>query len=71
MSTVRHSVSFDIRQSVKPLFPSFSAEVEKLWVPGWYYENIMGETDFHEEFIFVTNSHEHAASDAIWAVKRY
>ena len=71
MSTVKHTASFEISQPVKELFPLFSAEGEKLWVPDWGYENIMGGTDLHEDYVFVTKSHDHAASDAIWVVKRY
>lgn len=71
MSTVKHTASFEICQPAKELFPLFSAEGEKLWVPGWSYENIMGGTDLHEDYVFVTRSHDHAASDAIWLVKRY
>jgi len=71
MSTVKHTGSFEICQSANELFPLFSAEGEKLWVPGWSYENIMGGTDLHEDYVFVTRNHDHAASDAIWMVKRY
>jgi hypothetical protein len=71
MSTVKHTASFEIPQPVEELFPLFSAEGEKLWVPGWDYENIMGSTELHEDYVFVTKSHDHAASDAVWVVKRY
>lgn len=71
MSTVKHSVSFEISQPPKTIFPLFSAEGEKLWVPGWNYENIMGSIDLHEDYVFMTTSHDHAASDAIWLIKRY
>lgn len=71
MSTVKYTASFEIRRSVDELFPLFSAEGEKLWVPGWSYGNIMGGTDLHEDYVFVTKNHDHAASDAIWMVKRY
>jgi hypothetical protein len=71
MSTIKHTASFEINQPAKELFPLFSAEGEKLWVPGWGYENIMGVTDLHEDYVFVTRSHDHAATDAIWIVKRY
>lgn len=53
------------------LFPLFSPEGEKHWVPGWDYKNILGETDLHEDYIFVTENHDHAASEAIWIVKKY
>lgn len=71
MGTVKHTASFEIAQPIKELFPLFSAEGEKLWVPGWDYENVMGGTDLHEDYVFLTKSHDHAASDAIWVVKRY
>lgn len=34
-------------------------------------KNIMGTTALHEDYIFVTENHDHAASDAIWLVKRH
>jgi hypothetical protein len=71
MSTIKYTASFEIHQPVKDLFPLFSAEGEKLWVPGWDYETIMGATDLHENYVFVTKRHDHAASDAIWVVKRH
>ena len=71
MSSVQHTASFEIEQPVKELFPLFSAEGEKLWVPGWDYQKIMGGTDLHEDYVFVTKSHDHAAAEAIWLVKRY
>lgn len=71
MSTVKHTASFEIHQPAEALFPLFSAEGERLWVPGWDYENVMGGTDLHEDYVFVTRSHDHAASAAIWMVKRY
>jgi len=71
MRTVKHTASFEIDQPAKELFPLFSAEGEKLWAPGWDYENIMGDTDLHEDYVFVTKSHDHASTDAIWLVKRY
>jgi len=71
MSSVKHSEKFRIDQPIETLFPLFSAEGEKLWVPGWDYENIMGSNDLHEDYIFLTKNHDHASTDAIWLVKRY
>ncbi len=71
MSSVKHSEKFKIDQPIEILFPLFSAEGEKLWVPGWDYENIMGSNDLHEDYIFLTKNHDHASTDAIWLVKRY
>jgi hypothetical protein len=31
----------------------------------------MGSTELYEDYVFVTKSHDHAASDAVWVVKRY
>jgi hypothetical protein len=71
MSTVKHSKKFKINQPIEILFPLFSAEGEKLWVPDWDYENIMGSTDLHEDYIFITKAHDHASTDAIWLIKKY
>ncbi len=71
MNSVKHTTDFQLDQPANILFPLFSAEGEKLWVPGWDYENVMGTTDLHEDYIFLTKNHDHAASDAIWLVKRY
>ena len=71
MSSVKHLEKFRIDQPIEILFPLFSAEGEKLWVPGWDYENIMGSNDLHEDYIFLTKSHDHASTDAIWLVKQY
>ena len=71
MSTVKYTAEFQIGQPIEILFPLFSAEGEKLWVPGWDYENIMRSTDLHEDYIFLTKNHDHSSTDAIWLVKKY
>ena len=71
MNQTKYTEDFQISQPVGIMFPLFSAEGEKHWVPGWNYKNIMGATDLHEDYIFVTENHDHAASDAIWLVKKY
>ncbi len=71
MSSIKHEEEFQVAQPIDSLFPLFSAEGEKYWVPVWDYKNIMGTTELHEDYIFVTNSHDHASSDAIWLVKRH
>ena len=71
MSSIKHAEKFRLEQPVDVLFPLFSAEGEKYWVPGWDYENIMGSTDLHEDYAFLTRTHDHASTGAIWLVKRY
>ena len=71
MNSVKHSKKFTMDQPIEVLFPLFSAEGEKLWVPDWDYENVMGYNDLHEDYVFITQTHDHASSDAIWLVKRY
>jgi len=71
MNRVKHSADFQSDQPADILFPLFSAEGEKLWVPGWDYENVMGTDDLHEDYVFITKNHDHAASKAIWLVKKY
>jgi len=71
MSKLKHSTSFTFEQPAEVMFPLFTAEGEKLWAPGWDYQNIMGYTEQHENYVFVTKAHGHASSDAIWLVKQY
>jgi len=69
--TVERTLDFTIHQPVDKVFPLQSPEGEKLWIPGWDYENIMGHTNLQEDYIFKTKTHDHAAGDAIWIVKNY
>jgi len=71
MSNVKHTASFQISQPIDVLFPLFCAEGEKLWVPGWDYKNIMGSNELHEDYVFLTKTHDHASADAIWIAKKY
>jgi len=71
VSTIKRTAGFRIDQPIDLLFPLFSAEGEKLWVPGWDYKNITGSNDLHEDYVFLTRNHDHASTDAIWLVKRY
>ncbi len=66
-----HTATLIINQSAAVLFPLFSPEGERLWVPGWEYENVMGTIGLHEDYVFLTKSHDHAAAEAIWIVKHY
>lgn len=56
---------------IADLFPLFSPEGERCWVPGWDYENVMGTTELSEDYVFLTKTHDHGTTDAIWIVKRY
>ena len=58
MNTIKHTVDFEIDQPIALLFPLFSAEGEKLWVPGWDYVNIMESKDLHEDYVFLTKNHD-------------
>jgi len=71
MNRIKHTEEFQIDQPADVLFPLFSAEGETRWVPGWNYKNIMGHNDLHEDYIFVTENHDHALGEAVWLVKRY
>jgi len=71
MRSIKHSAGFDISQPVEKVFPLFSPEGEKLWVPNWDYKNIMGTTQLSEDYVFLTASHDHASTNAIWLAKRY
>jgi len=71
MKSVEHSKTFEIAAPVEDLFPLFSPEGEKLWVPGWDYEDVMGTPDLAEDYVFLTESHDHRVAKAIWVVKKY
>jgi len=80
MSRIKCQASFEINRPAEELFPLFSAEGEKYWVPGWDYENIMGSTELHEDYVFLTAGHhgtkEHGANHheglkTIWLVKKH
>ena len=71
MKSTSRTRSFDLPVRIADLFPLFSPEGEKLWVPGWDYENLMGTIELTEDYIFLTKTHSHGKTDAIWIVKRY
>ncbi len=63
--------NFEIEKPITQVFPLFTAEGEKLWAPGWDYVQIFGDTNVNEDDVFLTQTHDHAAADAIWIVKKY
>ena len=69
--SISYTEIFDINQPARTLFELFSPEGERLWVPGWQYQNILGTDALHEDYVFLTQGHDHAAGEAIWIVKRY
>jgi hypothetical protein len=69
--SVSHTAEFGINQPPQSVFPLFTPEGEKLWAPGWDYENLLGTTKLHEDYLFLTTTHDHAGSGAIWIVKKY
>ena len=71
MHSVEHTKSFAMAVPIARLFPLFSPEGEKLWVPEWDYENVMGHTELAEDYVFLTRTHDHRAGEAVWVVKRY
>ena len=71
MKSVEHTLAFELQQPVSEVFPLFSPEGEKYWVPGWDYQNVMGTTELFEDYVFLTKSHDHGSTEAIWLVKRF
>jgi hypothetical protein len=69
--SVSHTAAFEINQAVQAVFPLFTPEGEKLWAPGWEYDNLIGTNPLDEDYLFLTRSHDHAATEAIWIVKKY
>jgi len=71
MKSVSHTKAFEMPILIDTLFPLFSPEGEKDWVPGWDYENVMGTTELAEDYVFLTKAHDHGTTEAIWIVKKY
>ena len=66
MSKIKRQTGFKVHQSAEVLFPLFSAEGEKHWVPGWDYENVMGgSTDMHEDYVFLTAGHHRPSEHGV------
>ena len=66
-----YSEEFLIEKGIASVFPLFSPEGEKLWVPGWDYTNIMVSKDLQPDDVFLTDSHDHRSTTAIWIVANY
>ena len=71
MKSITHTKAFKMNVPIADIFPLFSPEGEKHWVPGWDYENVMGTTELSDDYVFLTKTHDHGTSDAIWVVKKY
>lgn len=71
MKSVEHHLAFEVPQPVAAVFPLLSPEGEKRWVPGWDYRSVTGTQQLREDDVFLTWSHDHAAGEAIWLVKRF
>jgi hypothetical protein len=71
MKSIKHTKTFEMAVPIEDLFPLFSPEGEKYWVPGWDYENVMGTTELSEDYVFLTKTHDHGTTYAIWIVKKY
>ena len=68
---VSHSEEFLLERDIASVFPLFSPEGEKLWVPGWDYANLLGSKDLQRDYVFLTDSHDHKSTNAIWIVADY
>ena len=71
MTTKKFEASFEMAESAETLFPLFSAEGEKLWVPDWDYVGVTGGAELYEDYVFMTENHDFATTNAIWLVKRF
>jgi len=71
MKSITHTKAFKMNVPIADIFPLFSPEGEKHWVPGWDYKNVMGTTELSDDYVFLTKTHDHGTSDAIWIVKKY
>jgi len=68
---VSHSEEFLLKRDIASVFPLFSPEGEKLWAPGWDYTRLLGSKDLQRDDVFLTDSHDHKSTQAIWIVADY
>ena len=57
-----------VGKDIETVFSFLLPEGEKLWAPGWDYINIMGSKNVQVDDVFLTDSHDHKATPAIWIV---
>lgn len=73
-SRAKHTASIITDQPIDKVFPLFSAEGEKKWIPGWRYINPMESTEMSEDFIFLVRlggKSNDGKEDIIFIVKSY
>jgi len=68
---VSHSEEFFLERDIASVFPLFSPEGEKLWAPGWDYTNLLDSKGLQRDDVFLTDSHDHKSTNAIWIVSDY
>jgi len=71
MNSIHHRGDFTLHQPAGRLFPLFSPEGEKAWIPGWDYVNLMGHTELHEDYLFLTRARYPDQPDTIWLCHRH
>lgn len=68
---VSHSEEFLLEKDAATVFPLFTPEGEKLWAPGWSYTNLIGSAELKPDDVFLTDTHDHKSTQAIWIVSDY
>lgn len=68
---VSRSDEFLLEKDIATVFPLFTPEGEKLWAPGWTYTNLMGAAELKPDDVFLTDTHDHKSTQAIWIVLDY
>jgi hypothetical protein len=71
MNSIQQTASFTLPDRLERIFQLFTPEGEKLWAPGWDYTPAIMDAEFNVDYVFLTGSHDHASTHAIWLVKRY
>src|SRR4030042_3759439 len=66
-----HSEEFLLPRDITSVFPLFSPEGEKLWAPGWDYTHLLDSKYLQRDDVFLTDSHDHKSTNAIWIVSDY
>ncbi|NQS91853.1 MAG: hypothetical protein HQ574_05530 [Chloroflexi bacterium] len=71
MKSITHTKVFKMDFPAADLFLLFTPEGEKLWAPGWDYKSVDEKAELSEDYVFLTETHDHGSKEAIWIVKEY
>ncbi len=67
----QYGARFILGQPIGEVFPLFSPEGERLWVPEWKYQYVSEHKQVGEDAVFLTETHDQKTGSAVWLVKQF